>query len=647
MVASPPTATSHRVPAVLRGWLLVAALLNAAGWTLSALGDLNARGYAALLVVIVTVFAWRVRGAVHSKYIFAGTTTTARLRQRFKRPFPLAFLTLTVLAAIGGALYAPANFDALAYRTPRVLHWLGTGYWHWIPSYRGWLNTRACGFEWFSAPILLFARNDRPLFLLNLVSFLLLPGLVFSLLTRLGVPKRASWHWMWLFPTGCCFALQAGSLANDLFGTVLALAAVDCALRARVTGRMADAGYSVLAAALMTAAKSSNLPLLLPWLIAFAPIWRLFLPQPLRTAGLVLLATSASFCPTAVLNLTHCGDWTGLKAEDAWIRGPNPLVCATHNAGLLLEQNFAPPVFPIAGTWNRWLEKTLPEWWKVKLDEFAEGKRQAYQIGELPSEEATGLGFGLSTLLLAGLVAHRRAGRGQGYLPPPVRFWGRQLLLVAPFGSLVVFMCISGIQPASRLIAPYYGLLLPALLLAGNAATLVRSRWWHVTAWGCFLMAGGMIILTPSRPLWPALTILQKLKHSATVERAETVYAVYRDRPYLFAPILGALPERPSDIGLLTAADPETSLWRPFGSRRVHHILRTTTREDLARFGVKWLVANPEVSQGVVGQPFAVWLDKIGGCVLTNVPVRVYARKASAPFALVRLCPTPTNISPR
>jgi hypothetical protein len=187
--------------------------------------------------------------------------------------------------------------------------------------------------------------------------------------------------------------------------------------------------------------------------------------------------------------------------------------------------------------------------------------------------------------------------------------------------------------------------MLPALLLAGNAANFVRRRWWHVLAWGCFLMTASVIVLTPSRPLWPALTILRTLKHSATVERAETVYAVYRQRPNLFAPILSALPEQPSDIGLLTAADPETSLWRPFGSRRVHHILRTTTREDLARLGLKWLVANPEVSQGVLGQPLAVWLDKIGGCIVTNISLRVYASNPSAPFALVRLSPSPPNIA--
>jgi hypothetical protein len=65
--------------------------------------------------------------------------------------------------------------------------------------------------------------------------------------------------------------LQAGSIANDLFGAVFALAAVDYALRARMGGSRTAFFTSILAAALMTSAKTANLPLLLPWLVALLP----------------------------------------------------------------------------------------------------------------------------------------------------------------------------------------------------------------------------------------------------------------------------------------------------------------------------------------------------------------------------------------
>ena len=77
------------------------------------------------------------------------------------------------------------------------------------------MNNRPCGLEWLSAPLLLFTKSDRGLFLVNFLPFLLLPGLIFSVLTRLGVRARVAWHWMWLLPTGYNFLLQGGSLGND------------------------------------------------------------------------------------------------------------------------------------------------------------------------------------------------------------------------------------------------------------------------------------------------------------------------------------------------------------------------------------------------------------------------------------------------
>jgi hypothetical protein len=130
-----------------------------------------------------------------------------------------------LLVFIGGALYRPSNYDALTYRLPRVLHWLAQEQWHWIHTANYRMNDRSCGFEWLTAPVVLATGSDRALFLINFISFLLLPGLVFSVFTRLGVRRRVAWHWMWLLPTGYNFLLQAGSIGNDSFAAVDALAA--------------------------------------------------------------------------------------------------------------------------------------------------------------------------------------------------------------------------------------------------------------------------------------------------------------------------------------------------------------------------------------------------------------------------------------
>ena len=52
---------------------------------------------------------------------------------------------------------------------------------------------------------------DRWTFLVNSICFVLLPGRVFSVLTRLGVPPKVAWYWMWLLPSGYCYLLQAAS----------------------------------------------------------------------------------------------------------------------------------------------------------------------------------------------------------------------------------------------------------------------------------------------------------------------------------------------------------------------------------------------------------------------------------------------------
>lgn len=112
------------MPTAISIWVWICAYLNCAGWTLSALHQLNAAGYSfALLVGFAALLVWRKKTSAR---IFPHISWR-KLKRRFRRPFPLAFLILAAMAFLGGALYAPSNYDALAYRVPRVLHWLAAG----------------------------------------------------------------------------------------------------------------------------------------------------------------------------------------------------------------------------------------------------------------------------------------------------------------------------------------------------------------------------------------------------------------------------------------------------------------------------------------------------------------------------------------
>jgi hypothetical protein len=163
-------------------------------------------------------------------------------------------------------MYAPNNFDSLTYRFPRVLHWISEGGWHWIPTKCLRMNAYSPGMEWMTVPLYLFTHSDRLFFLLNIISYLLLPGLIFSAFRELGVKPTVCWQWMWLIPCGYCFVLQAGSVANDTIGVSYCLAAIVFAARAVRRGNIGDFFVASLAAGLVTGLKGTNLPRFDRWI---------------------------------------------------------------------------------------------------------------------------------------------------------------------------------------------------------------------------------------------------------------------------------------------------------------------------------------------------------------------------------------------
>src|SRR5271163_263466 len=103
------------MPTLVLLWVWFCAYLNCAGWALSAIRQLNAGGYAvALLVWFVVLFVWRKKTSAQ----MPPQIRWQNFCRRFHKPFPLAFLILSAMAFLGGVLYAPSNYDALAYRIP-------------------------------------------------------------------------------------------------------------------------------------------------------------------------------------------------------------------------------------------------------------------------------------------------------------------------------------------------------------------------------------------------------------------------------------------------------------------------------------------------------------------------------------------------
>jgi hypothetical protein len=583
-------------PYLVKFWIWVSALAVLAGWTLSAVGQLNRTGYTLFfLAVAVAYLAWR-QGSRRP-----GTPEVLnwqKLRLRFRRPLPAAFAVLALLILIGGVIYPPTNYTGLNYRVGRVLQWLGHQQWWWIhtPSFR--MNDRACGMEWLYAPVLLFTRSDRALFLINYLPYLLLPGMIFSVFRQLGVRARVAWNWMWLLPTGYNFLLQAGSIANDTFPTAYALAALHFILRARASGKISDLWYSLVAAALLTGAKAGNLPLLLPWAViacTVAPLWKRSLPA---TAPFLLVGTAVSFVPTAILNSIYCHDWTGASLELPNMTMKHPLIGIWGNAFQLARDNLAPPVLPVAGWWNAHATSILPGYFVRAIQEnFTSGY---LQIGELPTEDWAGLGLGLSLLLAisvaAGFRIRQKASGSPSSGPPTLSRPLITCVYIAIWLAMLVYCMKSGMENAARIIAPYYPLLIATLVAGAAQSEIVRRRWWRALACATLLPAFVVLALSPDRPLWPAKRILQEMAarhpNAAAVARALNVYTVYSRRNDALADVRLLLPPNLATIGLVADGDDcDVSLWRPLGSRRVEHFLLTDPPEML-RTNVQYVVVG-------------------------------------------------------
>jgi hypothetical protein len=548
-------------------WILVSAWCSLSGWLLSAMGSLNLPGFTVSFILGgILVFWWGKKGALR----FPGFRISGfqRFKKRFRRPLPFVFLLTALLAFVGGAIYAPNNYDALTYRFPRILHWLAEGRWHWIDVQHSRMNYSGTGFEWLMVPLFVFTGSDRLFFLINTVSQLLLPGLVFSCFTALGINRRAAWQWMWLLPQGYCFALQAGSIGNDTFAVVYLLAAVVFARRAARRNSVRDLWVALLAAALMTGAKASSLPLLLPCFLAAR--LALFLLKKSMAVSLLagVVAISISFLPVAVLNQIHSGDWTGDPTNSEKMKLQNPVAGLRGNGLEIASGNLQPSICPVASVWNNWTSHLLAK-------PAMQGLRGSYprlglQWGELSTEESAGVGVGLVVLfLLATAFMVRNWKQGWTGFCPTTGEW----VVIGGYAALLVYMAKIGSESAPRLVAPYYPLIFAAPLLHPSMCLLVRKGWWKIAVLLAALSAVPAVILTPSRPLWPANTILSHLAaqhpESRLIKRAETVYAVYAARFDGLAPLKSHLPPNTGIVGLIGADDPQVSLWRPFGSRRV------------------------------------------------------------------------------
>jgi hypothetical protein len=628
----------------LRFWIWLAAYLNFAGWFLSAIHQLNQVGYlAALTVFAVAVWHWRAEFNFFPS-AFAGW---CKWRRRFSRPLSGVFLVLATLVFFGGVFWAPTNYDALTYRLPRVLNWLMAGHWFWIPTINTRMNFSGAAWEWLAAPQLALLHSDRTLFLVNIVNFCLLPGLLFSVFRRLGVFRRTAWTWMWLLPFAYGYATQAGGLGNDLTGVVFCLASVHFGLCARQSGRVQDVWLAMLAAALMTGVKLSNLPLALPCVIAVLPALPLLKRRWLAGVAAVVLAMTASALPIMVMNQKFTGNYGGDPQNEHQVQVKNPAAAMFGNCLLLAQQSLMPPVLPGAQEIYQRLNEALPVSWH----QFLHLEYPRYYLGsfqELPSEEGAGLGAGISLSLLAVLFI--------GLIRRPQMCWTSAAtgIVLAALIAFSAYMAKMGSEATARLLLPYYPLLILPLLKLQIQECWLRCRVWQLWLLLVALSVFPAIILSPARPLWPAQTIsrawLQQSPNNPVARRVTTIYSTYANRNDLLRPLRELVLTNAQEIGLAADSnDSEYSLWRPFGTRVIRCLWRGRNPQiPVMPNGFEWLVVHVKEWDTYSSVPLPEWAARNHLHIVATIPITTFARRGADDWCLLHLeKATPTDVMNR
>lgn len=626
-------------------WLLYGATCSAGGWMLSWLHALNPLGYVLVHGIFLAFILWWYRGSFISLKRLIQKLRKRLLPQRLaceswfslRRFLPFCFLILASLSLVAGLLYAPNNYDALTYRIPRVMHWLQNEGWHWIHTSCPRMNNRATGFEWLMAPQLSILGTDRFLFLLNFTSFLFLPGLLFSFIQASGGSGRGAWFWMWLWPTGMGYLLQASSIANDAFATSYALAAVVCALRFGRHGDIRNLFFCLLATALLSGLKTSNVILALVPLALLAAAWKRVLPRMgiVLASGLVLVP--ASFLPTAFLNQKFCHDWTGAALEISRYAS-TPWVGLAGNTLQLVGNSLAPPVLPNARAWDERLQSFLPTPLMDAISRDFEGGF-AFGLGEIPTE-GSGLGLGLTVALIS--VAWISRERFSS-------FWKRadktqRLNFLAGPLALGFLMSKSAILTFYRICLPFYPVVFIFFLAATNWGRVSRSLLLRWAVLGQIYLALQALLLEPSRPLWPAKAFFSQPPPSCVLaplwQRALSVYRTYGERHAVFCPVRDQLPANTLKVGFFNGGDdPVASLWKPYGTLEVLQITPKDSLADLQKRGIRLAILGERGVRELAQMQIEEWVSRAGGRIISEFSIVPAVSRGQERWVLVELPP--------
>jgi hypothetical protein len=599
--------SSPNLPTTMRFaglWIIWVAWSCAAGWGLSAFGALNTVGYLSSLPVLIiagTLF-WRKTAPPYPRH-----HTNAKWLRRLTSSYALtAWGIIAALVFFGAIAHAPSNYDGVNYRLPRLLYWLQENRWHWIEGLDHRQNVSGMGHEWMIAPFIAITRSDRALFLINFIPFLLLPGLFFTAARGMGMRLRVAKWWMWVWPLAYGITLQAGSIGNDLLPATLALASLSFASEAKRSRPALCLFFSALAAAAATGAKSTTLPLGLPLGIYWCWVaWSTLSPRDIIkvTCAAIPFAIPCSFLPLAIACLHHTGHWTGDPGKRSGAQAKHPVAGIIGNSIEIGCGLLQPSILPSSKKINENIEEAVEDEPWYQWTKKGNPRFQLAVGGEIPIEEHSGVGIGVTLLLLTAVVLRQLDRRRYANAWPTLQW----VMLISTLVALLAFMSKMGTGGIARLSLPYLAISLLCLLFFFRRIPYNRAlsgRWLQLVPALC-LMPG--LILNPNRPLIP----MDALANHPSIppayrQRIESVYQAYQNRSSILSPLLANIPLEDT-IGFAGGGNHSAlGLFKPYGKRIVLSLTRSNENS------ADWIVGTPEGIEKRMGMPFQDWEAKSG-----------------------------------
>jgi hypothetical protein len=258
-----------------------------------------------------------------------------------------------------------------------------------------------------------------------------------------------------------------------------------------------------------------------------------------------------------------------------------------------------------------------------------------FGFGELPTE-ASGLGFGISLcLIVASIMSLNQWPLFWRTCNLPVRIF----LISAPL-TLIWFFTKTALAGISRVVLPYFPIALAFFLAASNWPRLHRSSLFRLTVLLNLFLAILTIVVDPSRPLWPAQTLLSHSTSSPLIEklrtRALSVYANYGSRSDVFSPLRQLLPPSVSEVGFFNGGDdPVSSLWKPYGSLIVREVTPKDNLTSLQARGLHYIFAGERGLRENLSQTIEQWTTDLRGSVVATTTLHPAVSRGAERWVLI------------